>query len=60
MDLELDGHGFVAVHRFTIAAITALVAIDIGNRLAHIQIPPKLAHLTRWHATVSDRASAKA
>jgi glutathione S-transferase len=60
MDQELDRHEFVAVNRFTIADITALVAIDIGNRLAHIQIPPKLVHLNRWHATVSDRASAKA
>jgi glutathione S-transferase len=60
MDQELDGHEFVAVDRFTIADITALVAIDIGGRLAHIQIAPKLAHLTRWHATMSDRASAKA
>jgi glutathione S-transferase len=60
MDQELDGHEFVAVDRFTIADITALVAIDIGGRLAHIQIAPKLAHLTRWHATMSDRASTKA
>jgi glutathione S-transferase len=60
MDQELEGHEFVAVDRFTIADITALVAVDIGNRLAHIQIAPKLAHLTRWHAIVSDRVSAKA
>jgi hypothetical protein len=44
--------------RFTIAA--ALVAIDFGGRLADIQIAPSLAHLTRWHETVSKRASAKA
>jgi glutathione S-transferase len=60
MDQELDGHEFVAAHRFTIADITALVAVDIGGLLANIQIPPKFAHLARWHATVSDRASAKA
>jgi glutathione S-transferase len=60
MDQELDGHEFVAANRFTIADITALVAIDIGGRLAHIQIAPRLAHLTRWHGMVSGRASAKA
>jgi glutathione S-transferase len=60
MDHELDGHKFIASDRFTIADITALVAIDIGGRLADIQIAPSLAHLTRWHETVSKRASAKA
>jgi glutathione S-transferase len=32
MDRELNGHQFVAGDRFTIADITALVAIDIGGR----------------------------
>jgi len=49
MDRELNGHQFVARDRFTIADITALVAIDIGGRLADIKIAPKLAYLTRWH-----------
>ena len=60
MDRELNGHQFVASDRFTIADITALVAIDIGNRLAEIKIPPELTHLTRWHQAVSSRPSAKA
>ena len=60
MDRELEGHEFVACDRFTIADITALVAIDIGRRLADIQIAPRLAHLTHWHETVSKRASARA
>ncbi len=60
MDRELDGHEFVAVDRFTIADITALVAIDIGGRLADIQIAPGFARLTRWHEMMSKRASAKA
>ena len=37
MDRELNGHQFVAGDRFTIADITALVAIDIGGRLADIK-----------------------
>ena len=60
MDHELNGHQFVACNRFTIADITALVAIDIGGRLAGIKLAPELAHLTRWHETVSSRPSAKA
>jgi glutathione S-transferase len=58
MDRELNGHQFVAGNRFTIADITALVAIDIGGRLADIKIAPDLASLT--HELVSSRPSAKA
>ena len=60
MDHELDGHEFIATDRVTIADITALVAVDFGGRLADIQIAPSLTHLTRWHATMSNRASAGA
>jgi glutathione S-transferase len=55
MDRELNGHQFVAGDRFSIADITALVAIDIGGRLADIKIAPELAYLTRWHELVSSR-----
>ena len=60
MDRELDGHPFVAGDRFTIADITALVAIDIAKILGNIEIPPQLGNLTRWHQSVSGRPSAKA
>jgi len=60
MGRELVGHEFVASDRFTIADITALVAIDIGGRLADIKIPPELTHLIHWHETVSTRPSAAA
>ena len=60
MDHELDGREFMASDRFTIADITALVAIDFGSLLAEVQIASSLAHLTRWHETVSKRASVKA
>ena len=42
MDHELDGQEFIASDRFTIADITALVAIDFGGRLADLQIAPSL------------------
>jgi len=60
MDRELAGREFVAGNRFTIADITALVAIDIAAHLGDIQIAPTLGNLTRWHQTVSSRPSASA
>ena len=60
MDHELDRHEFIASDRFTIADITAFVAIDFGGRFADIHIAPSMAHLTRWHEAVSKRTSAKA
>jgi glutathione S-transferase len=46
--------------RFTIAEITALVAIDVAALLGDIQIAPMLSNLTRWHQRVSSRPSASA
>ena len=60
MDRELSGNQFVAGDRYTIADITALVAIDIGGLLANIKIGPEFANLTHWHDIVSGRPSAKA
>ena len=60
MDHELDRHEFIASDRFTVADITAFVAIDFGGRFADIHIAPSMAHLTRWHEAVSKRTSAKA
>ena len=60
MDHELDRHEFIASDRFTIADITAFVAIDFGVRFADIHIAPSMTHLTRWHEAVSKRTSAKA
>ncbi len=60
MDRELEGRQFIAGDRFTIADITALVAIDIGAMLAGIKPGPELKNLARWHHTVSSRPSASA
>ena len=60
MDRELEGQEFVAGNRFTIADITALVAVDVGALMVNIQIAPKLSNLSRWHQAVSSRPSAKA
>lgn len=55
----LASRPFIAGDRYTIADITALVAIDFG-RVSKIGIQPDQTHLKRWHETVSARPSAKA
>ena len=59
LDGELADRSFVAGECYTIADITALVAIDFG-RVVGIRISPEQKHLTRWHEAVSARPSAKA
>jgi glutathione S-transferase len=59
LDSELAGRRFVAGDQFTIADITALVAIDFG-RLSNIRIQPGQNNLGRWYQEVSARPSAKA
>jgi glutathione S-transferase len=59
LDRELGAHRFVAGDQFSIADITAVVAIDFG-RVSKIAIMPDQPNLTRWHAEVSARPSAKA
>ncbi len=56
---EFGKRPFVAGDRFTIADITALVAIDMMPR-ARLERPAGLTHLERWHAEVSGRPSAQA
>ncbi len=59
LDKELANRQFVAGDRYTIADITALVAIDFG-RLSNIRILPEQKNLARWYQAVSSRPSAKA
>ena len=59
LDKELAGRPFIAGDRFSVADITALVAVDF-MKPARIQRPPELTHVARWHAEVSARPSAKA
>jgi hypothetical protein len=42
--MPLETFRYVILVHFTIADITALVAIDFGGRLADIQIAPSLTH----------------
>ena len=59
LDGELAARRFIAGERFTIADITAMVAIDFG-RVSKIAIKPEYKNLARWHAEVAARPSAKA
>jgi glutathione S-transferase len=59
LDGELAARRFIAGERFTIADITAMVAIDFG-RVSKIAIKPEQQNLARWHAEVAARPSAKA
>lgn len=59
LDAELASRPFVAGDTFSIADITALVAIDF-MKPAKLERPADLANIARWHAEVSARPSAKA
>ena len=59
LDRELAGRAFVAGDRFTIADITAYVALEL-TRLARVEIPADLPHLARWRAGTATRPSVAA
>jgi glutathione S-transferase len=59
MDRELATRRFIAGDEFSVADITALVAVDF-MKPARIQRPAELKNLERWHQEVSVRPSAKA
>jgi glutathione S-transferase len=59
LDQQIGNKPFIAGDRFTIADITAEVAVDFGD-FAGIKPDPSLKNLSRWHQSVSSRPSAKA
>ena len=59
MDRELASRQYIAGDTFSVADITALVAVDF-MKPARIQRPPELKNVERWHQEVSARPSAKA
>ncbi len=60
MDEELNDRAFIAADRFTVADITAVVAIDFATQLVGLKPDDELKTLWRWHETVSARPSATA
>lgn len=59
LEKELGKREYVAGNRFTIADITALCTVDF-MRVIKLSVTPEMKNLTRWHAAVSSRPSAKA
>jgi len=60
LDEQIGSKPFVAGDRFTIADITAEVAVDFAVQMAGLPLDPGLKNLARWHQAVSSRPSAKA
>lgn len=59
LDRQLASSRWVAGDDYSIADITALVAVDF-LRPARISVPPHLANVRRWHAEAAARPSAAA
>jgi glutathione S-transferase len=59
LDGELKDRPYVAGSAFTVADITALIAVDF-MRVSKMAVPEDLANVRRWHAAASARPSAKA
>jgi glutathione S-transferase len=59
LDTRLAAHKFVGGETFSIADITAVVAVDFA-RWIKLTVPEDLTNLRRWHAEISARPSAKA
>ncbi len=59
LDRHLAGQEFIVGDAFTVADITALVAVDFAGWIK-LGIPDSASHLRRWHEAVSARPSAKA
>lgn len=59
LDAALAGRPFIAGEDYSIADITALVAVDF-MKAAQLTRPESLGNLARWYALVSDRPSALA
>jgi glutathione S-transferase len=59
MDRELATRRFIAGDEYSVADVTALVAVDFAKP-ARVERPAGLDNLARWHQEVSARPSAKA
>jgi glutathione S-transferase len=59
LDARLGESRHIAGDAFTIADITALVAVDF-MKPAKIELPERFSHVARWHGEVSARPSAGA
>jgi glutathione S-transferase len=59
LDGELKSRPYLAGESYTVADITAMIAVDF-MRVSKLAVPENLANVRRWHDAVSARPSAKA
>jgi glutathione S-transferase len=59
LDGELKGRSFIAGEAYTVADITAMIAVDF-MRVSKLTVPDDLANVRRWHQAVAARPSAAA
>jgi glutathione S-transferase len=59
LDRQLGDKPFVAGARYSVADITALIAVDF-MKPAKLAVPPEHRNILRWHAEVSAHPSARA
>jgi glutathione S-transferase len=59
LDGELKNRPYIAGENYTIADITAMVAVDF-MRVSKLAVPDNLGNVRRWHEDVSARPSAAA
>jgi glutathione S-transferase len=59
LDGELKNRPYIAGEDYTVADITALVAVDF-MRVSKLSLPDNLGNVRRWHQNVSGRPSAVA
>jgi glutathione S-transferase len=59
LDRELKSRPYLAGATFTVADITASVAVDF-MRVSKLAVPDDLVHVRRWHQSVAARPSAAA
>jgi glutathione S-transferase len=59
LDRELENRTYIASENYTVADITAMVAVDF-MRVSKLAVPDNLGNVRRWHNDVSARPSAAA
>jgi glutathione S-transferase len=59
LDEELKGRQYIAGNVYSVADITAMIAVDF-MRVSRLTVPDDLANVKRWYASVSARPSANA
>jgi glutathione S-transferase len=59
LDSELKTRSFIAGNDYSVADITAMIAIDF-LRVSKLAVPDALSNLKRWYAAAAERPSSKA